>query len=203
MPDPAAIPIRLAAAGDPARVGQLPYDFNTEFDQPAPAPGVLAARLAELIDGVDTSVLVAGEPRPGSGGAPNVTVDLERRARVLPGGALGRSRSEQQGGQLVQLPSPTGHLKGAASKKPYDVRSPLTQPPLPPAATAPDDSQPAKTNGGAKKGRSSGSIRLRMEIPGGELATDTFLAVVEAHVRTRRYRFSRELVRRPTGRLRH
>ena len=181
MPDPAAIPIRLAAAGDLARVGQLPYDFNTEFDQPAPAPGVLAARLAELIESGDTSVLVVGEPRPGSGGAPNATVDLERRARVLPGGALRRSRSAQQGGQLVQLPSPTGHLKGAGSKKLYDVRPPLTSTPQP--STTPAVDQPGRPipNGGGKRGRSSASIRLRVEIHDEQIETGPFVVVVEAH----------------------
>ncbi len=41
--------------------GQMLHDFNREFDEPAPAPGVLAERLRELVDGGDTVVLVGGE----------------------------------------------------------------------------------------------------------------------------------------------
>ena len=37
------------------------YDFNREFDEPAPAPSALAQRLRQLIEGGDTLVLLAGD----------------------------------------------------------------------------------------------------------------------------------------------
>jgi ribosomal protein S18 acetylase RimI-like enzyme len=40
-------------------VGQLLYDFNTEFDDPTPAPEANAARVTELLAGGDTEVLLA------------------------------------------------------------------------------------------------------------------------------------------------
>jgi ribosomal protein S18 acetylase RimI-like enzyme len=40
---------------------QLLHDFNVEYDEPAPAPQELAARLAELIDGDHVTVLLARE----------------------------------------------------------------------------------------------------------------------------------------------
>jgi ribosomal protein S18 acetylase RimI-like enzyme len=50
-----------------AAAGRLLHDFNTEYDEPAPPPGELAARLAELVDGGHVTVLLAraagtGEP---------------------------------------------------------------------------------------------------------------------------------------------
>lgn len=50
--------VRLAAAADLPLASQLLHDFNTEYDEPTPAPEVLAGRLAEL---TDTDVLLAGE----------------------------------------------------------------------------------------------------------------------------------------------
>ena len=52
--------IRLAGLGDADAIGQLLYDFNREFDEPAPAPLVLAGRMRELLDHGDTLVLLAG-----------------------------------------------------------------------------------------------------------------------------------------------
>lgn len=49
--------VRLAAAADLPLASQLLHDFNTEYDEPTPAPAVLAGRLAEL---TDTDVLLAG-----------------------------------------------------------------------------------------------------------------------------------------------
>jgi len=55
------LPVRLADHADLDAVGQLLYDFNREFDEPAPEPPVLAARLRQLLDHGDTAVLVGGD----------------------------------------------------------------------------------------------------------------------------------------------
>lgn len=62
MTAPSAPSARLAAGPDLFRVGRLLHDFNTEYGEPAPAPEEIAVRIGELIDGGETSVLVAGEP---------------------------------------------------------------------------------------------------------------------------------------------
>jgi ribosomal protein S18 acetylase RimI-like enzyme len=41
---------------------QLMHDFNVEYAEPAPPPDELAARLAELIEGGDVTVLLARTP---------------------------------------------------------------------------------------------------------------------------------------------
>ena len=53
--------IRQADRGDADAIGRLLYAFNREFDEPAPAPSVLAQRLRQLLDGGDTLVLLAGD----------------------------------------------------------------------------------------------------------------------------------------------
>ena len=53
--------VRLAGPADAAAIGRLLYDFNQEFGEPAPAPGVLADRILRLIEGGDTLVLLAGD----------------------------------------------------------------------------------------------------------------------------------------------
>jgi GNAT superfamily N-acetyltransferase len=53
--------IRLADAADAEAIGQLLYDFNREFDEPAPAPPVIAGRIRQLLDGGDTLVLLTGD----------------------------------------------------------------------------------------------------------------------------------------------
>ena len=53
--------VRLADADDAAVIGRLLYDFNREFDEPAPEPAALAERLRQLIEGGDTLVLLAGD----------------------------------------------------------------------------------------------------------------------------------------------
>ena len=41
------------------------YEFNTEFDEPTPAPAALAERMRQLLDGGDTQVLLAGDEPEG------------------------------------------------------------------------------------------------------------------------------------------
>ncbi len=53
---------RHAAPDDLAVVGQLLHDFNTEFDDPTPGADWLTARVGDLLDDDDTSVIIAGEP---------------------------------------------------------------------------------------------------------------------------------------------
>jgi len=52
--------IRRAGTGDAEAVGRLLHDFNTEFDEPTPGPDALAARVRTLLEGGDTTILVAG-----------------------------------------------------------------------------------------------------------------------------------------------
>jgi ribosomal protein S18 acetylase RimI-like enzyme len=53
--------VRLADPDDAADIGRLLYDFNREFDEPAPAPAALAKRLGQLMAGGETLVLLAGD----------------------------------------------------------------------------------------------------------------------------------------------
>ena len=53
--------VRLADGDDAAVIGRLLYDFNREFDEPAPAPAALAERLRQLMAGGETLVLLGGE----------------------------------------------------------------------------------------------------------------------------------------------
>jgi len=52
--------VRRADTADAETIGQLLHDFNSEFDEPTPGPRVLAARLARLIAGDETTVLLGG-----------------------------------------------------------------------------------------------------------------------------------------------
>ena len=49
-----------------AAAAQLLHDFNAEYDEPAPPPHELAARLAELIGGDHVTVLLAREREAGA-----------------------------------------------------------------------------------------------------------------------------------------
>jgi ribosomal protein S18 acetylase RimI-like enzyme len=60
-PPPESVAIREAREADVDAVGRLLHDFNREFDDPAPEPAELAARVRELLAGGDTAVLVAGD----------------------------------------------------------------------------------------------------------------------------------------------
>ena len=46
---------------DADAIGRLLHAFNREFDEPAPEPSVLAARMRQLLDGGGTLVLLAGD----------------------------------------------------------------------------------------------------------------------------------------------
>jgi ribosomal protein S18 acetylase RimI-like enzyme len=50
--------VRRATPDDAATVGQLLYDFNREYDEPAPAPAEIAARIAELVEGGDETIVL-------------------------------------------------------------------------------------------------------------------------------------------------
>jgi ribosomal protein S18 acetylase RimI-like enzyme len=55
------VSVREAREADLDAVGRLLYDFNREFDEPAPRPAELAVRVGELLAGGDTGVMVAGD----------------------------------------------------------------------------------------------------------------------------------------------
>ena len=50
-----------------AAAAQLLHDFNVEYDEPAPPPHELKARLAELIEGEHVTVLLARAHETGAG----------------------------------------------------------------------------------------------------------------------------------------
>jgi ribosomal protein S18 acetylase RimI-like enzyme len=60
-PPPVPVSVREAREEDLDAVGRLLYDFNREFDEPAPRPAELAVRVGELLAGGDTGVMVAGD----------------------------------------------------------------------------------------------------------------------------------------------
>lgn len=49
-----------------ASAAQLLHDFNVEYDEPTPAPDVLAARLGELVVRDQVTVLLARRPETGA-----------------------------------------------------------------------------------------------------------------------------------------
>jgi len=51
---------RIAQPRDAEDVGRLLHDFNSEFAEPTPGPGPLAARMAQLLAEGQTEVLLAG-----------------------------------------------------------------------------------------------------------------------------------------------
>jgi ribosomal protein S18 acetylase RimI-like enzyme len=56
-----AIAIRRAQASDAGDIGRLLHDFNTEYDEITPGPGVLAERVGRLMEAGDTAVVLAGD----------------------------------------------------------------------------------------------------------------------------------------------
>ncbi len=53
--------VRLAGAGEARVVATLLHDFNREFDEPTPPVVNLTERIADLLEGGDTAVLLVGE----------------------------------------------------------------------------------------------------------------------------------------------
>jgi ribosomal protein S18 acetylase RimI-like enzyme len=54
-------PVRLATGSDAGAIGHLLHDFNREFEEPnTPEASWLAGRIAALIEGGDTDVLLVG-----------------------------------------------------------------------------------------------------------------------------------------------
>jgi ribosomal protein S18 acetylase RimI-like enzyme len=52
--------VRVAGVADAVAAGRLLHDFNTEFGDDTPGPQALAERVARLLEGGDTAVLLAG-----------------------------------------------------------------------------------------------------------------------------------------------
>ena len=52
--------MRRAGIADAEAIGRLLHDFNSEFDEPTPGPRALAERVAELLAGGETAVLLGG-----------------------------------------------------------------------------------------------------------------------------------------------
>src|SRR5262249_61464416 len=57
--------VRHAETGDARAVAQLLYDFNREFDEPAPRADELEQRIAQLLDAGGTVILLAGDGQDG------------------------------------------------------------------------------------------------------------------------------------------
>jgi ribosomal protein S18 acetylase RimI-like enzyme len=53
--------VRSATPDDADAIGRLLHDFNTEFEEPAPDPPVMADRIRELMAADDFAVLLAGD----------------------------------------------------------------------------------------------------------------------------------------------
>jgi ribosomal protein S18 acetylase RimI-like enzyme len=53
--------VRRARVADSDAIARLLRDFNAEFGEPAPSPAALSRRVAELLDGGDTVILLAGD----------------------------------------------------------------------------------------------------------------------------------------------
>jgi GNAT superfamily N-acetyltransferase len=53
-------PVRHANADDAGAIAQLLHDFNREFDEPTPTVETLQQRIAHLLQGGDTVVLLVG-----------------------------------------------------------------------------------------------------------------------------------------------
>lgn len=57
--------VRRAEAGDALVIGRLLHDFNVEYDEPTPAPEMIAERVRELMAAGDTEVLLGGDAPEG------------------------------------------------------------------------------------------------------------------------------------------
>ena len=65
MTDASPPVLRAATAEEAAIVAKLLHDFNREFDEPTPTVDQLAGRMADLIAGGETVVLLVGENADG------------------------------------------------------------------------------------------------------------------------------------------
>ena len=59
-PNGTDLTVRRAETRDIPAIGQLLYDFNIEFDEPAPNPSELTRRMRQLLTASETSVLLVG-----------------------------------------------------------------------------------------------------------------------------------------------
>jgi hypothetical protein len=59
-PEGTDLVVRRADLDDVTAIGQMLYDFNREFDEPAPHPHQLAQRIRQLLGAGDTTVLLGG-----------------------------------------------------------------------------------------------------------------------------------------------
>lgn len=107
--------VRLADADDAAVIGRLLYDFNREFDEPAPAPAALAERLRQLMAGGETLVMLAGD-------GPDGLAVLRFRAAIWSSGlecylaelyVRPASRGEGVGRALMEAAMREARLRGA------------------------------------------------------------------------------------------
>jgi len=53
--------IRRAQPSDAGDIGRLLHDFNTEYEEETPGPGVIAARLRPLMESGETAALLIGD----------------------------------------------------------------------------------------------------------------------------------------------
>ena len=60
MSSSADLAIRRASDDDVAAIGRLLNEFNTEYAEPTPEPGQIAARMRDLMASGDTAVLLGG-----------------------------------------------------------------------------------------------------------------------------------------------
>jgi ribosomal protein S18 acetylase RimI-like enzyme len=88
-----------------AAAAQLLHDFNREYDEPAPPPDELAARLADLVDGEHVTVLLA---RADDTGAPVGVAVMRVQPAVL------SQAEEAYLAELYVVPSRRGQGYGRA-----------------------------------------------------------------------------------------
>ena len=107
--------VRLADGDDAAVIGRLLYDFNREFDEPAPAPAALAERLRQLMAGGETLVVLAGD-------GPDGLAVLRFRAAIWSSGlecylaelyVRPASRGQGMGRALMEAAMREARLRGA------------------------------------------------------------------------------------------
>jgi GNAT superfamily N-acetyltransferase len=101
MNRPSVPPVRHANADDARVVAQMLHDFNREFDEPTPPVETLERRIAHLLNGGDTVVLLVG-------GAPDGLAVLRFRDAIWSKGL------ECYLAELYVTPARRGHGLGRA-----------------------------------------------------------------------------------------